>query len=126
MEELEFQKTKFSLELAQSQLFVLENLTQPRIHKTKKDELLNGPFPRAGSCRMSWKLEKTREDKIHQQIAACRILAPIGGKFNLERPDPRGLVARQRSSRGNYPPSRTRWPNSKSLFRSRKPVTRRQ
>jgi hypothetical protein len=91
-EELAFQKTKFGIELAQTHLMVLQNLTQARILKIRKDEL-NRAQSRERILQDALKLEKAREDRIRQQIAACRILAPLEGKVVLERPDPRFMAS---------------------------------
>ena len=93
-EELGFQRTKFDIERAQTQLVILQNLTRPRILNTR-----NGELSRAQSFERILenvlKLEKAKEDKIRQEIAACRIVAPIEGKVRLERPDLRAIVREQ-------------------------------
>ena len=90
-EELSFQRAKFGIELAQSRLVVLQNHTRPRILRN-----LQGDVEKSHSgeqIRQSvLRLEQARENRIQQQIDACRILAPIDGTVLDARPDRRSTA----------------------------------
>jgi HlyD family secretion protein len=77
-EELTFKKAQFTLEQAQSKRKVLVDYTkgktikelQSEVEKAHSDELAK---------QATWDLEKTKEQKLERQIAACTLKAPIDG-----------------------------------------------
>ncbi len=77
-EELNYKKSQFSFEQAQSKLKVLVQYTKGKtikelvseVEKAKSDELAK---------QATWELEKGKEAKLEKQIAGCTLFAPIDG-----------------------------------------------
>ena len=77
--ELNFQETKFALELAQNKLNVLENITKPNRIKRLISEV-----ERSRSQELAAKeileLRRAQAERTRQQVAHCRITAPCDGR----------------------------------------------
>ncbi len=76
--ELTLQKERKALEIARAKLNVLEKYTREKTTKTLKLEAERKRTEELGK-KEAWLLEKSKAEKLGEQIAACRILAPRDG-----------------------------------------------
>ena len=77
-EELALKKARFALEQAQSKKKVLVDYTRDKTIKELKSEVekaRSDELAKKATCE----LETSKEKKLEQQIAACKILAPSDG-----------------------------------------------
>ena len=77
-EELNFQKTKFSLEQAQSKLNVLENFTKGKTIKELRSEVEKALSDELAK-KQTYQLERDKEAKLEKQIVNCKLFAPGDG-----------------------------------------------
>ncbi len=76
-------RARFALAKAQSRKQLLANYTKPMktmeletaVRKAQSDELVK---------QATWELEKSKEENLKRQIAACTITAPIGGRIRYQ------------------------------------------
>ncbi len=77
-EELNFQKTKFALEQAQSKLHVLLDYTKGKTIKELRSEVEKARSDELAK-EQTFQLEKTKEAKLVKQITNCKLFAPGNG-----------------------------------------------
>ena len=80
--ELAYQETRFALELAQSRLNSLENLTRPNTIKRLRAEVVKA-LSREQTAKEVGDLERARAEKTRHQIENCRVAAPCDGRLAL-------------------------------------------
>jgi len=77
--ELDFQETKFALELAESKLNVLQNLTKPNTVKRLIHEVERSRSQELAGNEIL-ELRRIQAERTRQQIEHCRITAPRAGR----------------------------------------------
>jgi len=77
--ELNFQETKFALEMAQSKLNLLQNLTRPNTVKRLISEVERSRS-RELAANEILELRRAQAERTRQQVKHCRITAPCDGQ----------------------------------------------
>ena len=92
-EELNFQKTKFALEQAESKLHVLLEYTKGKTIKELRSEVEKARSDELAK-EQTFQLERTKEAKLEKQIINCKLFAP-GDGIVVYANDPQRLVRQQ-------------------------------
>ncbi len=83
--ELDFKETKFALELAQSKLNVLQNLTKPNTLKRLINEVERSRSQELAANEIL-ELRRAQAERTRQQVVHCRIIAPSDGRVIYDSP----------------------------------------